>query len=157
MFGQIFKKIKFIVFLLVSFLFVGCTTSQVQYIPYTSSVTKSIPKRVSSAKIYTGYIKGKVQQVTYNQLTKEWEYEVLGSDISNGKLPYAKFVAKQKVANEGDKIYAKILKSKLEELFFTQKIQVKKQPKQKNLNKKKIKNKKIPKISVPTTEEILLD
>lgn len=135
----------------------GCTTSQVQYIPYTSAVTKNVPQKVSSVKIYTGYIKGKVQQVTYNQLTKEWQYEVIGSDISNAKLPYAKFVAQQKVANEGDSIYAKIFQNRLQELFFTQKGKVKKVVKKKTFKKKEIQNKKRPKISVPITEEILLD
>ena len=113
--------------------------------------------------LYTGSIKGIVKNIIFNKTKKLWMYEIRGLDTSNGKLPYAKFTYHSKLANSGDLVYAILNKSVLQNLFFIKKgnmatVRHKKHHKRKYVRKrlpsKQDKSRKIPKIGLPTVENV---
>ncbi len=71
--------------------------------------------------LYTGSIKGVIRSIKYNKSKKAWIYEVDGLDMSNGKLPYAKFYDSKKLASKGDLVYIVLNNSNLKNLFFIKK------------------------------------
>lgn len=149
---------KLLGFLLSLVFFTGCTiTPQTHYIEYKPSQNIVYKKSVPQPITYTGYIKGKIKQISYDAATKNWVYIVIADDISNGKLPYAKFSYEKKVANQGGFIYAKIESNILKEYFLSKKFEIKKVQKKKPIKQKQMKYKKIPNIGLPQSEEILLD
>ncbi len=115
------------------------------------------------SSIYTGSIKGIVKNIVYDKTKKLWIYEIRGLDTNNGKLPYAKFIYHSKLANRGDLVYAILDKSVLQNLFFIKKGNIA-TPKHKKYHKRKYikksslpkqnKWKKIPKIGLPTVENV---
>jgi hypothetical protein len=155
---------KLMSFIVLCFTFVGCSLNQTRYVPYEKTsyqVHQRVPVKQEIPKEYSGYIKGVVQNISYDSSRKVWVYEVLGSDISNAKLPYAKFVYNKKVFAKDDLIYAKILNNTLKEYFFTKKSRLKTYKtipsKRPAIKHKSLKHKKKTKIGVPTSEDILLD
>jgi hypothetical protein len=151
-------------FILFCFLFAGCSLNQTRYIPYEKTsyqVRQTVQIKQKVPKEYSGYIKGIVKNVFYDISRKVWIYEVLGSDISNAKLPYAKFVYEKKVFDKNDFIYARISDSTLKEYFFTKKSRLKSHtvasPQSSSLKRKPNKHKRKVKIGVPTSEDISFD
>jgi len=153
---------KLLSFLLVvlSVFFYGCSiNSQTQYIQYqpSQSVVSPVATVNSQQVTYNGYIKGVIEKVIYDNQKHLWVYSVKAEDTTNGKLSYAKFFYKEKIANEGEEIYAKVISSILKEYFLSAKPLSKKIEKKQVIQQKNIKNKKIPNIGIPQSEEILLD
>jgi hypothetical protein len=118
---------------------------------------------------YTGSIKGIIKTIKYDKNRAKWLYEVVGKDTSNAKLPYAKFYDSKKLANVGDYVYIVLNNSILRNLFFIKKAnkitkrvkksrknqKTKKPKKTKSYQKRDSKMRKIPKISVPTVENVV--
>ena len=116
-----------------------------------------------SNTLYNGSIKGIISNLKFDKTKKLWIYEIRGVDISNAKLPYAKFYNSKKLANEGDFVYVILVNSKLKDLFFIKKGN-KLSKKTKFAKKRKVKKRKrvymlgkrkiSPKIGVPTVENV---
>jgi hypothetical protein len=131
--------------------------SKTQTFVYTKqSKTKAILK----TSFYTGSIKGVIQKLSFDKFKKSWLYEVRGIDISNDKLPYAKFYHHKKLANEGDLVYIILNNSQLQNLFFIKKanrikkVKLAKHIRVKKFNHKEEKRRKKPKIALPTVEHV---
>lgn len=111
----------------------------------------------------SGYIKGVIQRIEWDENQGLWVYEVAGSDTKNGKLPQAKFTYDQKLFAPGAFIYAQIKDDKLVEMYKVSgnqllppkltapaSIKNEKKPIQKRTKERQ-------KILPPETETILLD
>ncbi len=120
------------------------------------------PQKINFSKtFYTGSIKGIIKSLTYNKNKKQWLYEIVAKDTSNGKLPYAKFYNNKKLASLGDFVYVILDNSILKDIFFIKKAnRVVKKTKKPTKQKKHIrlheqdKIRKNPGISVPTVENV---
>jgi len=151
---------------LVLLIFAGCSfvTSPQQDLTKTS-IYNPPPKEIKTQKSakptsYTGFIKGVIQSVKYDNLEGLWVYEVAGSDTTNAKLPYAVFKDSKKLYNEGAYIYAQIKQDRLVEIYQISNNQLlspslKESTPSKPLVKKRTKAKQ--KIAPPEVEVIVLD
>ncbi len=127
------------------------------FIDIKTTQTIKIPKVLK----FTGSIKGVIRKIKFDKKKKAWLYEIQATDVSNGKLPYAKFYHYKKLANKGDLVYIILNNSHLQNLFFikrTNKIEkkvsyVKKIKKIKKTHKKS-KQRKVPDIGLPIVEHI---
>jgi len=166
--------IKVIIYCLIGSLFIGCASTKNNEIVYEKYKPKSKSqyiqvKKTSLTKVYvdqkidnffTGSIKGKIVKIAKNG--KVWNYEVKGEDLTNNKLPYAKFFSTKKIAKNGDLVYAIISNNELQEFYLIKKSNIKrksiKYKKKKHKVKKTVKRiKKHQVIGVPTVESISLD
>ncbi len=182
---------RYIYIVLVLLIFQGCATKVVTVNKKNSSLSKNYaqakqnPKTISKQeessafyhiesqtlkkeallnaknKIFTGSIRGRIQQLTYDKKRKSWLYVIISRDTANYKLPYARFYHGKKLANRGDLVYVILNNSILQDLFFIKKAN--RAQKNHKIYKKKKKRKKrqfsekgrvAPNISLPEVENI---
>jgi len=179
--------VNYIYIFLILLFFQGCvtTTNTVNRASYKVSPVVKVEKKLSTQRdsssmcdieiqtvkkandvnfsntLYSGSIKGIISNLKFDKTKKIWLYEMKGVDISNSKLPYAKFYSSKKLANIGDFVYAILDDSKLKDLFFIKKAnKIFKKPKfvRKKAKLKRVymlgKRKRSPKIGVPTVENV---
>jgi len=164
---------------LILLLFSGCTLPwQNSPMPQNQTVPKTSQKSLEKPRIQnlatkpiknlkpTGYIKGVIQSLKWDDAQGLWVYEVAGSDTKNGKLSHAIFTHTQSIHGQGVLIYAQIEDGKLIEMFRVSGNQllptsiskpnspaIKKEPIQKPTKRTKVRQK----IAPPETETIQLD
>jgi len=153
-------------------LFSGCATpwsyKPMNQAPNIPKTTQEVPKTKNSTVSFkseksTGYIKGVIQTIEWNEKKGLWLYDVAGTDTKNGKLSQAIFTHNQKLYGPGTLVYAQIKSGELVEMYkvsnggFIGAVvnkgaskEVEKSPTQKRTKARQ-------KISLPETETILLD
>lgn len=113
-------------FLFALFVFTGCAlpwanpqTLPSQETPQYKSQKIETEKRElqTQATKPTGYIKGVIQSISWDEASKRWVYDVAGVDTKNGKLSQAIFTHTQKLYDIGSLIYAQIKEGVLVDMY----------------------------------------
>jgi hypothetical protein len=151
---------KTILYIVVSIFFLGCQ-AQTKYIAYEKVYVQESPKNVNQSVNQeaekSGVIKGFIEKLYYKKETNEWLYEIKGEDVSNAKLPFARFSYFRKVANVGESIYAIFDDGKLKEYFLLSGTkEMKKVEPEVSREHKRTKSRQVLK-EVPKEEMVILD